>query len=112
VHQDKRRELMGRTYNLLLRSLVLPGVRDSQCGFKVFTAEAAATCFTPLRTFRFGFDAEALVRARQAGYTIVEVPVTWSHVEASRVSSIRDSSRMLFDLITLRIRGVDRKSVV
>ena len=106
VHQDRRREIMGRTYNALLRMLVLPGIRDSQCGFKLFTATAAETCFRPLRTYRFGFDAEALVRARRAGYGIVEVPVTWRHVEASRVNSVRDSSRMLFDLVLLRIRGV------
>ena len=106
VHQDKRRELMGRTYNLLLRLLVLPGVHDSQCGFKVFTAEAATTCFGPLRTHRFGFDAEALLRAKKAGYVVTEVPVTWRHVEASRVNSLKDSSRMLFDLILLRLRGI------
>jgi dolichyl-phosphate beta-glucosyltransferase len=104
VHQQKRRELMGRTYNRLLQLLVLRGVHDSQCGFKVFTAEAAVACFEPLRTMRFGFDAEVLVRAQAHGWRIAEVPVRWHHVEASRVNSVRDSSRMLWDLLRLRLR--------
>jgi dolichyl-phosphate beta-glucosyltransferase len=102
VHQPAWREFMGRSYNRALRVLVLPGIRDTQCGFKVFTAEAAETCFAPLRTFRFGFDAEVLLRARRRGWTIAEVPVRWRHVEESRVGGIRDASRMLFDLLRLR----------
>ncbi|HEV7677730.1 MAG TPA: dolichyl-phosphate beta-glucosyltransferase [Candidatus Dormibacteraeota bacterium] len=104
VHQQKRRELMGRTYNKLLQLLVLRGIQDSQCGFKVFTAEAAVACFEPLRTMRFGFDAEVLLRAQALGWRIAEVPVRWSHVEASRVNSVRDASRMLWDLVVLRTR--------
>jgi dolichyl-phosphate beta-glucosyltransferase len=104
VHQQMRRELMGRTYNKLLQALVLRGIHDSQCGFKVFTAEAAVACFEPLRTMRFGFDAEVLVRAKARGWRIAEVPVRWRHVEASRVNSLRDSSRMLWDLLRLRLR--------
>ena len=107
VHQQRRRELMGKTYNRILRLVALPGIRDSQCGFKVFTADAAVSCFEPLRTMRFGFDAEVLVRARRMGWTIAEVPVSgWRHVEASRVHPLRDSSRMLLDLMLLRLRGV------
>jgi dolichyl-phosphate beta-glucosyltransferase len=102
VRQPRRREFMGRTYNRLLRLLVLPDVHDSQCGLKVFTATAALTCFTPLRTMRFGFDAEVLVRARRQGWTIAEVPVQWRHVEASRVSAGSDAARMLLDLLRLR----------
>lgn len=107
VHQQRRRELMGRTYNKLLQLLVLRGVHDSQCGFKVFTADAAVACFEPLQTMRFGFDAEVLVRARAHGWRIAEVPVRWRHVEASRVNSLRDSSRMLYDLLRLRFRRVE-----
>jgi dolichyl-phosphate beta-glucosyltransferase len=99
-----RRELMGRTYNRLLQILVLPGIHDSQCGFKVFTADAAVACFEPMRTTRFGFDAEVLLRAQALGWQIAEVPVRWRHVEASRVNSVRDSSRMLWDLVMLRLR--------
>jgi dolichyl-phosphate beta-glucosyltransferase len=106
VHQALRRELMGKTYNRLLQLLVLPGIHDSQCGFKVFTAAAAEACFGPLKTLRFGFDAEVLLRARRHGWRIAEVPVRWSHVEASRVHPLRDASRMLLDLVLLRVRGL------
>jgi dolichyl-phosphate beta-glucosyltransferase len=107
VRQPRGREYAGRTYNLLLRALVLRGIRDSQCGLKVFTGTAAVACFEPLRTMRFGFDAEVLVRARRLGWTVAEVPVRWHHVEESRVSSGRDAARMLVDLLALRLRRVD-----
>ena len=104
VHQERRRELMGRAYNRLIQLVVLPGLHDTQCGFKLFTATAAVACFEPLRTTRFGFDAEVLLRARKQGWRIAEVPVRWSHVEASRVHPLRDSSVMLWDLLRLRFR--------
>jgi dolichyl-phosphate beta-glucosyltransferase len=110
VHQPRPRELAGKSYNRLLQLLVLPGIHDSQCGLKVFGAEAALACFTPLRTQRFGFDAEVLVRARRLGWTVAEVPVRWRHVEASRVSAHRDAPRMLLDLLRLRFGRLDRPS--
>jgi len=107
VHQPRPRELAGRTYNRLLRLLALPGIRDSQCGLKVYTATAAIACFTPLRTTRFGFDAEVLIRVRHHGWSIAEVPARWRHVEASRVSAGRDAPRMLLDLLRLRFGLID-----
>ena len=92
-------------YNRMLRAVALPGLHDTQCGFKVFTAEAAVACFEPLKTLRFGFDAEVLLRARRRGWTVAEVPVRWSHMEDSRVNPLRDSARTLFDLFRLRING-------
>ncbi len=102
VHQPGRREVMGRTYNRLLRLSALRGLHDTQCGFKAFTAEAAVACFEPLRTLRFGFDAEVLLRARRLGWTVAEVPVRWEHKEDSRVSALRDSAGVLYDLVRLR----------
>ena len=104
VHQPLGREVMGRTYNRMLQLLVLPGLHDTQCGFKLFTAEAAVACFTPLRTPGFGFDAEVLLRARRLGFGIAEVGVVWRHAENSRVSPLRDSVGTLVDLIRLRLR--------
>ena len=101
VHQPGRREVMGRTYNRLLRVAALRGLHDTQCGFKAFTAEAAVACFTPLRTLRFGFDAEVLLRARRLGWIVEEVPVRWEHKEDSRVSAMRDSFGVLYDLVRL-----------
>lgn len=102
VHQPGRRELMGRTYNRLLRLAALRGLHDTQCGFKAFTADAAVACFRPLRTLRFGFDAEVLLRARRLGWTVAEVPVRWEHKEDSRVSAMHDSIGVLYDLVRLR----------
>ncbi|MGH7687755.1 MAG: dolichyl-phosphate beta-glucosyltransferase [Candidatus Dormibacteria bacterium] len=104
-HQPGRREMMGRTYNRLLQLIALPGLHDTQCGFKLFTDEAAIACFTPLRTLRFGFDAEVLLRARRLGFGIAEVPVRWGHREDSRVSAVRDSVRTLYELLVLRFKA-------
>ena len=104
THQPGRREMMGRTYNRLLRLLALPGLHDTQCGFKLFTADAAVACFTPLRTMRFGFDAEVLLRARRLGFGVAEVAVRWGHREDSRVSPLRDSVLTLGELLALRFK--------
>ncbi len=103
VHQPWYREAMGRGYNRLLQWLVLPGLRDTQCGFKLFTAEAAVACFEPLRTPGFGFDAEVLLRARRLGFGVAEVGVRWRHAENSRVSPVRDSMGTFTDLVRLRL---------
>jgi dolichyl-phosphate beta-glucosyltransferase len=111
LHQPRHRELMGKAYNQLLRRLLLPGVRDSQCGFKMFTAAAAVSCFTPLETPGFGFDAEILLRARRSGVAIAEVPVVWRNSIGTRVSSLRDGGQMLADVVRLRHRlGADRRA--
>ncbi|HUY60292.1 MAG TPA: dolichyl-phosphate beta-glucosyltransferase [Candidatus Dormibacteraeota bacterium] len=102
VHQARHRELMGKTYNRLMQWLVLPGIHDSQCGFKLFTAAAAERCFSQLQCERFGFDAEVLLRARRAGLRVAEVPVRWENAAGTRVNSVRDSAQMLGDLWRLR----------
>ena len=104
LHQPIYRELMGKTYNQALRRLVLPGLRDTQCGFKMFTAQSAVSCFRPLRTPGFGFDAEVLLRAQLQAIPIAEVPVIWRNAAGTRVSSLRDGGRMLADLLRLRRR--------
>lgn len=108
LHQPLYRELMGKTYNLALRQLVLPGIHDSQCGFKMFTAAAAIGSFTPLETPGFGFDAEILLRARLQGIRIAEVAVVWRNAAGTTVSSLRDGRLMLTDLARLRRLGSAR----
>ncbi|HEY6538555.1 MAG TPA: dolichyl-phosphate beta-glucosyltransferase [Candidatus Dormibacteraeota bacterium] len=104
LHQPLHRELLGKTYNHVLRWMVLPGLRDTQCGFKMFTAAAAISCFSPLQTPGFGFDAEVLLRARRQGIAIAEIPVVWRNAAGTRVSSVRDGGQMLADLVRLRRR--------
>src|SRR5207244_11521582 len=85
LHQPWYRETMGKIFNRLVRIFVLGGVRDTQCGFKAFTAEVADRVFPELQTRGFGFDVEVLYRAQQAGYKIVEIPTRWINSPQSRV---------------------------
>jgi dolichyl-phosphate beta-glucosyltransferase len=107
VHQPMTREMMGRTFNLLVQAVVLPGLRDTQCGFKAFRREAARAVFGPARREGFDFDVEVLYRARRAGMRIVEVPVRWRNSPDTRVSAVGDSMRMLGGIFKIR-RMVDR----
>ena len=75
VRQPLYRESLGRLFNVFVRALAVPGVRDTQCGFKLFTAAAAQAVFTAARLDGFSFDVEALFIARQLGYRVAEVPV-------------------------------------
>jgi dolichyl-phosphate beta-glucosyltransferase len=103
VRQHPIRELMGRTFNVVVRSLLLGGIRDTQCGFKLFTAAAAHDLFGRATLDGFAFDVEILHLARNR-YRIAEVPVVWRHVEESKVSPGTDAARMFLDLVRLRLR--------
>jgi dolichyl-phosphate beta-glucosyltransferase len=100
--QPLARRLSGFAFNLELRLLGLTHLHDTQCGLKAFNADAARALFEPLRTTRFAFDVEVLARCRTAGLAILEVPVTWRHVEASRVDPLRDGGRMVLDAARIR----------
>jgi dolichyl-phosphate beta-glucosyltransferase len=101
VRQSRYRENAGRAFNLLVRGLLLPDLRDTQCGFKLFSARAAAAVFEAARLDGFSFDVEALVIARRLGHRIAEVPVTWRNDAASRVGAFHG---MLAFLDLARIR--------
>ena len=107
VRQPWWRQFMGRTFNRFVQGLVLPGICDSQCGFKCFSRAVAQQVFSRQRIDRFGFDVEVLWIVRKLGYRIVEVPVTWINDPLSKVHPIRDSFWMLVDLFRIwhRIRG-------
>ena len=85
VHQPAYREAMGRLFNRLVQALLLPGLQDTQCGFKLFTAAAASTAFGACRLDGFCFDVEALYVARRRGLRIAELPVVWRNDAATRV---------------------------
>ena len=96
------RHLVGRLFNALVRFLALPGLQDTQCGFKCFRAEVAETIF-PLQTLEgMSFDAEVLLIARKHGYKIREVPINWYFNPDSRVRLVKDSLRMALDLLVIR----------
>jgi glycosyltransferase involved in cell wall biosynthesis len=96
------RHLMGRAFNLLVRTTTLPGIQDTQCGFKCFTRQAAQDLFHAQRLLDWTFDVELLVLARRRGYRIVEVPIHWRYQPNSRVNPLRDSWRMLGGLWRVR----------
>lgn len=104
VRQPFYREMMGRFFNLMVQTLAVRGIRDTQCGFKLFRADAAEYAFSRQQLSGFSFDVELLVLARRGGYSIAEVPVRWLNSPASRVSPIRDSARMFWDLVRIRFR--------
>ncbi|MGV3619078.1 MAG: dolichyl-phosphate beta-glucosyltransferase [Fimbriimonas sp.] len=105
VRQPFYREMLGRTFNKVVQILAVPGIDDTQCGFKLFTRKAAQDVFSRTKLNGFSFDVEALIVARDLGYRIDEVPIRWAHQEGSKVSLVRDGMKMLRDLVRLRLRG-------
>jgi dolichyl-phosphate beta-glucosyltransferase len=109
VRQPWYRELLGRVFNLLVQTLAIRGIADTQCGFKLFTDKSAKDIFSRCKLDGFGFDFEALMIAKDLGYQIAEVPVRWSHQEGSKVVLLRDGPRMIRDLVRLRLAGKRRR---
>jgi len=107
VHQPWYREQMGRVFNRFVQAIALPGIHDTQCGFKAFTAEAAQKVFSLCRIPGFGFDVESLYLARKLGFRTAEVGVEWVNSPATKVSAMRDATTMFIDL--LRVRAADRR---
>ena len=103
-HQSAAREISGRFFNRIVRALHLPGIKDTQCGFKLFSAAAAEAAFRDSRLDGFAFDVEALVLARRAGFGIREVAVTWRNDEQTRVSFGRGLAAFV-DLFRLKFRS-------
>lgn len=102
------RRVIGRTFHLLVRTLGVRDVLDTQCGFKLFRAEAAHDLFSRMRVDRFSFDVEVLLMAQRRGWRVAEVPVNWTHQPGSRVNLVTDSARMAADLLVIhahRLRG-------
>lgn len=106
LHQPIYRELMGKAFNLILRSLGLSHFRDTQCGFKLFTRRAVDMIFPSAKIDRFAFDVEILLIAQRRGLRVKELPVHWRDSVPSKVSLWHDSLRMLFDILKLRLSRV------
>ncbi len=96
------RHLIGRIFNAMVRLFLLPGLQDTQCGFKCFPAEVAEAVFPHQMLTGMSFDAEVLYIARQKGYSIVEIPIDWYFDPNSRVRLVQDSLGMAFDLLVIR----------
>ncbi len=105
------RHLMGKVFNFLVRILVIKGINDTQCGFKLFTSAAVTKLFSKIKVYKErkvadaytgAFDVELLFLAKKYGFKVAEVPINWHHVKTNRVNPLKDSLRMFFDIIKIR----------
>ncbi len=99
--EPEYRHVFGRLFNLAARWLVVGGIDDTQCGYKMFSATAAAAVFSCQRLDGFGFDAEILFLARRANLSIHEVPITWTYRERTSVTTLSGGAAFL-DLLRVR----------
>src|SRR5262245_41778276 len=93
--EPEYRHIMGRVFNRLVQWLLLPGIEDTQCGFKFLRRAAAMDIVKQLTIDGWGFDVELLSIARRHGYHIREIGVPWRYGSDSRVSPLRDTLTML-----------------
>jgi glycosyltransferase involved in cell wall biosynthesis len=111
------RHVMGRVFNGLVRVLLLPGIQDTQCGFKLFTREAATDLFTASLLYSgqpdgatgarvTAFDVELLVIARRRNYQLKVLPVTWTFGENSKVNPVRDTFNNLSDVLQVKLNDL------
>jgi dolichyl-phosphate beta-glucosyltransferase len=100
------RHFVGRIYNGLIRFIALPGLQDTQCGFKCFRGRVAEELFRRQTLMGWSFDVEILFIARQLGYKIVELPIHWYYNPHSKINVVRDSLKMGVDLLTIRVNNL------
>ena len=105
VSQPIYRVAMGKAFNLLVQAVLLPGIWDTQCGFKLFRADIAHDVFAQLSTDGFGYDPEVLYRARRKGVRIAEVPVVWRNSAPTKVSAMSSSFDMFKHVLRVRFKG-------
>ena len=96
----------GRAVNLAIRLLILPGLNDTQCGFKCFHAEAAEAIFRQQTLYGWSFDIELLYLARRRGDRLKEVPIHWHYDPESKVSAVRDAVRMIGDIFRIHVNAL------
>jgi dolichyl-phosphate beta-glucosyltransferase len=104
--QSILRQVAGRVYNLLLRVILGLNYKDTQCGLKAFTREAAEKVFTRQKIERWGFDPELLFIAKKFGMKMVEVPVEWAHDDRSKINPVVDGFKMGMEMLKIRWNGI------
>lgn len=98
------RKSMGWIFNFFVSTFLIKGIRDTQCGFKMFRREIIRPLWDKVQIQGFGFDLEVLFLAQKMNYKIKEVPVNWEHVGNSKVNLIKDSWKMLVNIFEIRSR--------
>jgi len=107
--QPLYRQLFGRIFNLMLRITLSLKFKDTQCGFKAFTRTAAQKIFALQQIERWGFDPELLYLAKKFGFKVVEIPVVWGHSGGTRISPLRDGTRMFLEMLRVRWNALTGK---
>jgi len=92
----------GRLVNLVIRLLALPGLYDTQCGFKCFSADVVEDLFKVQTIHGWSFDIEIIFVARKRGYSIKEIGIPWYYADMSHVSPLKDALKMMVDIFTIR----------
>jgi dolichyl-phosphate beta-glucosyltransferase len=100
------RKFMGNFFNFIVQTLLLPGIQDTQCGFKMFTKKAAKEIFKVCNENGFAFDVEVLHIAKVRGLKVDEVPINWTNVDGSKVNLVLDSSKMFLDVVKISLRSL------
>lgn len=107
--QPLYRQFFGRCFNAVTRFVMGLPFADTQCGFKAFTREAAQTVFKLQTIERWGFDPEILFIALKRGFRVKEVAVSWAHDERTRISYLRDGTKMLQEIAIIRWNALTGK---
>ena len=102
IKQPWHRILLGRAGNFLIRSLLLPKIRDTQCGFKAFTKNASEIIFAKITIGGWGFDMEVLALAKKFGFLVAEVPVDWYDAKRSRLDVRSAGPKVFRELLQIR----------
>ncbi len=105
IDEPAYRHIMGRVFNFLVRVLAVPGIQDTQCGFKMFTCESAKLTFALQKLDGWSFDVEVLYIARRHGLRLVEIPIRWYYQSDSRVRPVQDTINMVRELLKIRRNG-------
>ena len=110
------RHIMGKGFNIIVKLFIIRGINDTQCGFKLLSRKAceklvpmlSASKVTKVRkdAFTGAFDVELLFVARKNNFRVAEVPVSWQHFKTDRVNPVKDSLRMFFEVIKIRINAL------
>ncbi len=100
--EPEYRHLGGRAINLMIRLLALPGLQDTQCGFKCFRAPIVEDIFNQQTLNGWSFDIELLYIARRRNYHIKEIPIPWYFNPATKLSPVQDALQMALDIWTIR----------
>lgn len=98
------RKGLGRLFNLAVNILVLPNLKDTQCGFKLLPSSVAKEIFKKTTLMRFSFDVEMLFLAKTMGLNICEIAINWTDIPGSKISIIKDGIKMFIDLFRIRFR--------